>query len=266
MADRKYRKLLGQAEYEALHGSRATRQEAGERHLPQLLEASKQVAEDRGNLTFQWRALKEAWNEPYGPDQEPHRDETKAVKGFNWRLGAWFMFAIEVTFASWLASTYLALAVLPGGRLLRALALTLLGVLLTGAASLLFHKLMAVHDDEKRPEQSYRRFARIAAWSSATGLVAVAAFLLTRHLLIGGPVLVLGLGVLTLGLAAGVAASFHCAEILRRPNRVAALYDAADKLLGRLRILIDQIRGRAPRHGGEPAAQVAGQPEVAGHA
>jgi len=266
MAHRNYRKLLSRAEYETLHGSKETRREAGERHLPQVEEALKQVREDRENLTFQWRELKEAWNEPYRPDQEPHQDETKAVKRSNWRLGAYLMFAIEVAFASWLASTYLALAVLPGGRWLRALLLAVLGVLLTAAASLLFHKLIAVHDDEKRPEQSYRRFARIAAWSSATGLVAITAFLLTRHLLIGGPVLVLGLGVLTLGLAAGVAASFHCAEVLHRPNRVAALYDGADKLLGRLRILIDQIRGRGERRGSQPAAEIDGDAEVAGHA
>jgi len=235
-----YRKLLAQAEYQTLHGSHGALPEAGVRYLPQAGDAYREVAEDRERQVLQWRLLKEAWKEPFRPTQEPVRDEAKALERLHWCLSAFLLAAIEVAFAFWFASTYLEIPVLPAERLQRALVLTVPGVLLAAASGLLFHKQMALHDDEKRPRKTYRRFARLAALSSATGLGAIGAFLLTRSLLSGGQVLVAGLGVPTLGLAAGMAASLRCAEILHRPNRVVARYDASSRLLDRLERLLEQ--------------------------
>ncbi len=249
MAHQHYRKLLNQAEYETLHGTCETRREAGGRNLSQVREAHRQVSEDREQQILQWRVLKEAWKEPYRPAQEPVRDEVKALLRVNWHLCAFLLAVIEVVFAFWFASTYLEIPVLPAGRLLRALVLTVPGLLLAVAASLLFHNQMAVYDDEKKPKKAFRRFAGIATLSSLTGLTAIGAFLLTRHLLSDAQVLMAGLGGPTVGLAAGVAASLHCAEILHRPNRLAARYEASSKLLGRLEDLLERIGSQAAGSG-----------------
>ena len=238
-----YQETLQQVRYETQHGSDETRHRAAKEHLPEVGEIVKQVGEDRIALIGQWEQLRTAWQEMLRPAEEPHRDESKAAKAWGWRAGAAFMFLIETAFAGWLATTYLALAVLPESGLPRVAFLAVVGFLLTGAASLLFHKLMTPIDDDKRPEPSYRKLARWAALSSAVGLLAVASFLLTRQYSVGGPILQLALAVLTIALAAGVAASLHCAETLHRVNRVAALYDESDKLLGNAKILLIKIEG-----------------------
>lgn len=244
-----YRKLLAQAEYQTPQGYHGALLEAGMGYLPQVEEAYREVAEDRERQLLQWRLLKEAWKEPFRPAQEPVRDEAKALERLHWCLSAFLMAAIEVVFVFWFARSYLEIPILPGGRLLRALALTGPGVLLAAAFGLLFHKQLALQDDEKRPKKTYRRFSRLAALSSATGLAAIGAFLLTRSLLSGGQVLLAGLGVPTLSLAAGVAASLRCAEILHRPNRLVARYDALSRLLGSLERLLEQAGSQEEKVG-----------------
>jgi len=249
MEHRGYRKMLVQAEKESLRGSFETHGDAGVRQLSRVREAYRQVSEDRERLLLQWRVLKEAWKEPFRPSQEPLRDEPKALARLNWRLAAFLMALTEVAFASWFASTYLEIPVSPAGRPLRALVLTVPVVLMAAAACLLFHKQMAAHEDERRPKKAYRRLTEVATLSSASGFSAIGTFLVTRHLLTGAQVLMAGLGIPTLGLAVGVAASLHCAEILHRPNRVAALYDASSKLAGRLERFLARIESQAEKDG-----------------
>lgn len=241
-----------QAERESLRGAIENRRETGVRHLSRVREACRQVSEDRERQILQWRVLKEAWKEPFRPEQEPLWDEAKAHERFSRLLGALLMAVTEVAFATWFTRTYLEIPALPAARPLRALVLAAPGVLLAAAIGLLFHEQMASHDNKRRPKKAYRRLAGITALTSAIGLVAIGAFLLTRHLLSGAQILIAGLGVPTLALAASVAASLHCAEVLHRPNRMAARYHASSRLLARLEgleRLLERIASRAKRDG-----------------
>lgn len=250
MASRGYRKLLIQADRESFSTSSIeNRRGAGVDHLARVREVYGQVSEARERQILQWRLLKEAWKEPFRPAQEPLRDEAKALKRAHWHLGAFLLTVVELAFAYWFVSTYHEVPVPSAAPHLRALALAAPGVLLAAAVSLLFHDLMAVHDDEKRPKRAYRRFSGIATLSSLTGLAAIVAFHLTRHLLTGGPSLLAGLGIPTVGLASGVTASLRCAVILHRPNRLAALYAASSRLLMRLEPLLEQVENQADREG-----------------
>jgi len=247
MAHRIARKQLKQLDSETLYDAHDVRRETGGSHRSRIREAHQQAAEDREQQILRWRLLKEAWKEPYRPTQEPRRDEVKALLRYQWCVTACLLIVIQVAFAIWFSGTYLEIPGLRAGLVLRALALATPGLLLAAAGSALFHRQFAIYDDQKRPKRALRRFAAIAALSSATGLTAIGAFLLTRHLMLGKQALVAGLGVPTFSLAAAVAASFHCAEILHRPNRLAARYDASTKLLGRLERLLEQHGGQKDR-------------------
>lgn len=238
-----YGGYLDRVSYETDSGSEETRRRAAERHLPEVLEVIKQVGEDRLGLAADHRELRESWEVPAKPDEEPHFDHTMAARTASWRIGALVMFLIEATFASWLATTYLAKAVLTSLGSWRLPFVVAVGALLTLAGSVLFFKAINGLDDDRRPRPSVWRLGRIAAVFSVVGLVAMASFLTTRQYAIGGPVLQFALAVLTLALAGGVAASVHIALILHRPNRVAKLYDTADKLYGRAEIIRRRLEG-----------------------
>ncbi|HVF59359.1 MAG TPA: hypothetical protein VNJ70_06055 [Thermoanaerobaculia bacterium] len=234
-----YWRKLKLTEDQTSHGAEQTRRVAADRALREVKEIVKQVNQDRKGLMTDHRAVKRHWEEEVIEEEEPRVDLNKAARERYWWVGAVLMFTIEAAWASWLTTTYLELATVSPAW--RPALLIGIGIVVTLVVTLLFSKAMATGDDDLRPVPSLQHFGRRAAFFSMFGIVAVAAFLLTRQYVVGGIVLQVSLAILTLCLAAGVAASIHCALILRRPNRLARKYDELDKLLGRAEIIKDSL-------------------------
>lgn len=250
MAYRADWKTLRSIKAEASHGADRTRLEVAKNRLDDVLEIMDQVGQDRRGLHHDHQALKRHWEEPILEDEEPHIDYIKASRERYWWIGAILMFLIEASWASWLTTTYIEIPA--ESPMLRMVILGAIGFVVTLVVTLLFSKALATLDDDLRPIPSLKYLGRRAAFFSIFGIVAVAAFLLTRQYVIGGLVLQISLAILTLCLAAGVAASSHCAQILRRPNRLARKYDQLDKLMGEAGKVKKQLEALRSPEGGSP--------------